>query len=230
MGSQQTLGLQCGEHVPQISPAVLLFEIGGNHFVTGRDDDRACTNDGLLRLLQEVDCLGGACFLATSTEDTVIQIEQRNLWGRVGKGNVNGFADPEIALKFVRKLGVARVLAEAATGTLLLIHVTRLLDDGREKVSVFALNLTHLRVRHHSDVRMMLGFGHTGRADATAAVQCGEDLAEPDHLAADARLFLDDQYLEALICQVNCCLQAGDSAADYKSVNISHRVIHNQFL
>ena len=60
--------------------------------------------------------------------------------------------------------------------------------------------------------------GHLGGGDAAAAVQGGEDLAEGDHLAADAGFSFHQSDLVALICQIQGGLHPSNTAANNQCI------------
>ena len=61
---------------------------------------------------------------------------------------------------------------------------------------------------------------HLGCSDAGTAVQCWEDLAERDHLAADAGFAFDQRHLKALVGQIKSGLHSRDSPAHHKGIYI----------
>ena len=131
-----------------------------------------------------------------------------------------------VGVVLVRHGDVAGHLALAAAGAGGLVDELGLLLDlgvvagGAVAVPVAAVaaDRLHLGVGHHVDVGVMDGGAHLGGGDAAGAVERGEDLAEQDHLAADARLLLDDQDLVAHVAELERRLHAADAAADDERV------------
>ena len=131
-----------------------------------------------------------------------------------------------VGVVLVRHGDVAGHLALAAAGAGGLVDELGLLLDPGEvaggavavAVAAVAADGLHLGVGHHVDVGVVDGGAHLGRADAAGAVERGEDLAEQDHLAADARLLLDDQDLVAHVAELERRLHAADAAADDERV------------
>jgi hypothetical protein len=66
---------------------------------------------------------------------------------------------------------------------------------------------------------------HLRGGDARAAVEGREDLAERDHLAADAGFPLHKGNLESLVTKIEGSLHAGDSAADHERIYM--KILHN---
>jgi hypothetical protein len=65
---------------------------------------------------------------------------------------------------------------------------------------------------------MMRGGRHLRRGDTACAIKRRENLAQPDHGAADTWLAFHDSNPVALFSQVQRRLQPGDSAPDYQSI------------
>ncbi len=98
---------------------------------------------------------------------------------------------------------VAGHLALAAAGAGGLVDELRLLRDlgvvGAVAVVADALDLG---VGEDVDIGVVDGGSHLGGGDAAGAVEGGEDLAEQDHLAADAGVLLDDEDLVAHVAEL----------------------------
>src|SRR5581483_1609534 len=56
--------------------------------------------------------------------------------------------------------------------------------------------------------------------DAARTVHGREDLRQPDHVAADAGLTLDEQHPVPLVAEVERCLETGDPRADDEHVGV----------
>ena len=87
-----------------------------------------------------------------------------------------------------------------------------------------AADALDLGVGEDVDVGVVDGGGHLGGGDAAGAVERGEDLAEQDHLAADAGVLLDDEHLVAHVAELEGRLHPADAAADHESVVLAHAV------
>jgi hypothetical protein len=135
------------------------------------------------------------------------------LRNRIGERNVDGLARAEVALELVGQINRTGVLAQATAGAVLLPKVAGLLHHGDLEAVAGAPNLADLGVGHDGDVVVVCRRGHSWSADAAGTVEGRKDLAERNHLPADARLPLDDENAKPLVRQIKSCLQPGDAAA-----------------
>ncbi len=137
--------------------------------------------------------------------------------------DVGRSAGDQVVVELVRHGHGAGLFAELAARTGHLVHEPGLLTDSRlDHAIVAARDLVHLRVRHRGDVGVVDRGRHLGGRDAARAVQGGEDLAEQDHPAADARFLLDEQDVVAHVAELERRLHAGDAAAYYEGVVLGH--------
>jgi len=137
----------------------------------------------------------------------------------------------QVGVVLVRDRHVAGHLALPAARAGGFVHVLGLLLDprvvaDRSLAAAVGADALDLGVRQHVDVGMVDGRRHLGGRDATRAVECGEDLAEEDHLAADAGLLLDDEDLVAHVAELEGGLHAADAAADDEGVILVGRTRH----
>ena len=111
---------------------------------------------------------------------------------------------------------LARALldADAAAGALVVVDVAGLLADLHLEVAHRAADFLQLGVGQQGDVLVLADLRHLRREDAGRAVERGEGLVELGHVAADARLALDEVDVVAGVGQLERGLQAGDAAAD----------------
>jgi len=125
-------------------------------------------------------------------------LDERLLRHRLREGDVGGTPRDELAVELVGYRDRAGELALAAAGTERLVDEARLAADGRVEAAVsVACDPADLGAGKNGDVRVVHRRGHLRRRDTARAVERREDLAEQDHLAADARLLLDDEHLVA---------------------------------
>ena len=71
---------------------------------------------------------------------------------------------------------------------------------------------------------MMRRRGHLRRRDAAGAIERRKNLAEANHVAADARVALDNKNLQSLVGKIERRLQAGDAAANDERIRRIIRV------
>ena len=88
--------------------------------------------------------------------------------------------------------------------------------------SAAGLDALDLAVGQGRDVGVVDGRRHLRRRDAARAVEGREDLAEQDHLPADAGLLLDEQDPVAHVAELEGGLHAADPGADDEDVVVRH--------
>ena len=85
----------------------------------------------------------------------------------------------------------------------------------------------YLAVGQKLDMVVVRNSRHLRRGNAATAVQRREDLAQHDHLAADAGFLLDQRHMAALVGQVQRGLHSRDAATYHQHIDIhiwdSHR-------
>ena len=146
-------------------------------------------------------------------------LDDRLLGHGLREGDVGGATRHHVGVELVGHRHVAGHLAQAAAGAGGLVDELRLLADrGAIAAVAVAADAVDFGVGEHVDVGVMDGGGHLGGGDAARAVERGKDLAEQDHLAADAGLLLDDEHLVAHVAELERRLHAADAAADHQSV------------
>ncbi len=135
------------------------------------------------------------------------------------KGDVRCPPRDHVGVELVGHGDVAGHLALATAGAGGLVDELGFLRDpgvvGAVAVGADALDLG---VGHDIDIGVMDGGGHLRRGDAARAIECREDLAQQDHLAADAGVLLDDKDLVAHVAELERRLHPADAAADHQSV------------
>jgi hypothetical protein len=76
-------------------------------------------------------------------------------------------------------------------------------------------------IGENGDILVVRCGGHFGSGDTAGAIQSWEHFGEPDHLAANGRIFLHYGHFEVLIGQVQRRLQSGYAAANHQSIKVS---------
>jgi hypothetical protein len=92
-----------------------------------------------------------------------------------------------------------------------------------------SLQRLQITIGKNGDILVVRCGSHFGSGDATGAIQSWEHFGEPDHLAANGRIFLHYGHFEVLIGQVQRRLQSRNSTADHQSIEF-HLLGHISFL
>ena len=215
---------------------VFLLFADAVELVPGRDDDGADFDFDQFVLVVEVDRVGGALLLADAAKlfavlhtleaQAVFRVDRRARRNRLRERNVNRgafaellvVAEPEVEVERVVDFTLHRasVPTGAATGAFRNVDVARLFADRYLEVADEAFDFLDFAVRHQLDVRVLADFDHTRRQNALRAVERRERFGEPRHLAADRRLFFDDDDLDAPRRDVERRLNPRDAGADHE--------------
>ncbi len=153
-------------------------------------------------------------------------IDDRLLGDGLREGDVRRPPGDHVRVELVGDRDGAGGLAELAAGAACLVDVAGLAPDpGVELPVAVALDALDLAVREGRDVVVVDRGRHLRRGDAAGAVQGGEDLAQQDHLPADAGVLLHDEDLVAHVAQLQGGLHPPDAAA-----HDEHVILHGGHL
>jgi hypothetical protein len=81
-----------------------------------------------------------------------------------------------------------------------------------------SLQRLQITIGENGDILVVRCGGHFGSGDAAGTIQSGEHFGEPNHFAADGRIFLHYGYFEVLISQVQGSLQSGNATTNNQSI------------
>jgi hypothetical protein len=77
----------------------------------------------------------------------------------------------------------------------------------------------YFTISEELDVIVMCHSGHLRRGDTTATIQCGEHLAEGDHLTPNAGFLFHQSHLISLVSEVKRRLHTRDSTTNNHGIN-----------
>src|SRR5512138_2014244 len=135
---------------------------------------------------------------------------------------IDGLPDPDARIEAVVDLHRADENTVSAAGAGRLINVPGVLLHGNAEVTDRSLNLFYLGTGVDRDTGMPGNVHHLGRQDAHGAVVCGKGLVEHGHVAANSWLTLDEMHMDAMLRDIEGCLDTGNSCPDY--YHITHGV------
>jgi hypothetical protein len=81
-----------------------------------------------------------------------------------------------------------------------------------------SLQRLQITIGENRDFLVVRCRSHFGSGDTAGAIQSWEHFGEPDHFAANGRIFLHYGHSEVLIGQVQGSLQSGYAAANDQSI------------
>ena len=216
----QTLEFERGDDVLALRVSELIKIVQFNRVKSGCNND--CTvfflDDGILLFV--INCADGAEFRADTAfavfEHVAVVASIVATFGTAcAKRDVDGTAIVHAHVEFVRHVFDRTFLgADAASGTFVLIDIACLFLDFYGEVADKAFDVCDFTVRIDLDFLVLCTINHFRGQDTCCTVECRERFVDLGHFAADGRLFLDDVDLKAGLCDVECGLDAGDTAAD----------------
>ncbi len=175
-------------------------------------------------LLGEVHCFDRAGLFALAAQQAVFDIEHSGLRDSSGEGHTDGTIGTQIPVKWAGNGDRTFVFTLAAAGAFALIHIARLLQYGNIEACAVFIHRLHFAVGEKLDIGMMRHSRHFRGGDAGTAIEGREDLAEGDHLAADAGFALHKGNLETLVAKVERGLHPGNPAADDECIYL--KIVH----
>ncbi len=108
--------------------------------------------------------------------DAVIAVEDRLVRHSLGREGVDGLPPARFALKFRDHALGAFLLAEAAAGAHVPIHISRIAADAHPEIAYLARNILYLRIGHQLDVLVVSHLHRARGQDTLGTVQSGEGL------------------------------------------------------
>jgi hypothetical protein len=135
-------------------------------------------------------------------------------------GLIDRLSHTDPGIKPVVNLDRADLDAVSATGAGNHINRARVFVNSDPEVPGSAFNFFHLGQGMDPDVFVSLDIHHLGREDAHGAVVGGKRLVELRHMAANRRLPLYQVDDNAMVCEVERSLDAGNPGPD--DDNITH--------
>ena len=217
---QDTLEFQRSDNILALRICELIVALNVDGVVTGCCND--CTvllfYDGFLLFV--VDCASGAncraqSALALCELDAASRIQNGNVRDCLCKRNVCSMTVAQTQVVGIRYI-LNRTLFGTCTasGTLILVNITSLPANLNAEVADKTGNCFDFTIRINGDILILCAFYHFRCQNTRRAVQCRECLIDLCHLTADSRFFLNDINRIASICNVQCCLDTCNTAAD----------------
>jgi len=189
-GAQQAFVVQAGDHVLDLTVAVVTPQPGVEYLVARGQDDGPHVDLDLLGLLMQID----GPVLAHAHTDVALLVFQiqavflvhiRHERHRLREVYVDGLALRQALVVLVGHHHGAVLHAGIAAGADIFSDVSWLLDEGDVEIPGFPFNSVDLGVGEDLYVGMPVAFDELRGLDAHGAVIGGEGLVELRHLAAD---------------------------------------------
>ncbi len=219
-GSEQAFHHHAADHVAKFPCAVFLLGIQWGGLEASRQHDTAGFDFHRFGLLGKVNRVRGASLDALAAEDAVLNIHNRLLRYGGAERHINDAARG--APKFVFVFGYFErtdQLAGTTARAIVFAHVARLFGDLHSEPVPVAVDGFNFGVGQQVDIVMMRRGGHFWGGDAGTTVERGEDLAQVNHLPADAGLALHQRDLVALVAQIERGLHSSNPAADHQRIH-----------
>ena len=149
--------------------------------------------------------------------NTCVCVNHRNFRDCLCKWYVDSCTVVQSHIELIRiLLGRTFLCTQTTSGTKVGIYVTRFFLDSNGKVSYETAYFFYFTVRVDMNLLVLSCIHHLWCQDTCRTVQCRECLIKLCHLTADGRLFLYDIYFITCLCDIQCSLDAGNTAADYE--------------
>ena len=219
-GVHNSLELEGGDNVGALVVCVLVVLIKIDGVETGCNNDCAVLFGYDLILLSIINCARCTDLLAETALaglelDASLGVDYGYVRDSLCEGSVDSGSGAETTVKLAGSLlGGTLLLTCAATGTLVSIDKSCLFADIDCKVAHKAADLLNFAVCINCDVLVSGCLNHFRSKDTSRAVECGEGLVKLRHSSADGGGLLNDVYLIARVCDIDCGLNTCDTAAD----------------
>jgi hypothetical protein len=197
---------------------------GVEEVVAGGDDDGAdFAFDGFGLLVELYGVLGAGFFAEGFVAAFAAAEVEAFLWvdgvfegDGLGEGHVGGAAVAHVFVEFTGDavFEAAGGGAVAAAGAFDGVDVAGFFGDFDGVVADASFDALNVAVGEEFDVFVVGDFCHFWGEDAGGAVEGGEGFVELCHVAADAGVLVDEVDFEAVVCEVEAGLDAGDAGAD----------------
>jgi len=217
-GAHQPFIVHTGNHVLELSVAILISHLGIKWLKTRRENDRAYIDFYLFRRLIEIDGLiltdafANTAFLLFQVDTGFIDI--RDQGNRLGEVDMNGFVLRYLLIKLIRVFDRAVFYASRATRALTFEDISRLFSQGDPKVSCFPDDTINLSIRQDLYVGMPADLDQFGCEYSDGAVIGRKGLVKLGHMAANGRCLVDQVNLKTCSGKIKRGLNTADPSTD----------------
>ncbi|MBA7610842.1 hypothetical protein ES703_18056 [subsurface metagenome] len=219
-GAQYPLEFEAGDHIAHSAIAVFGLESRIEGLIARGQDYGPNLNLHFLFLLIEVNSLilahGGTDFaLPFAGEEAELSVYYRHCGYRLGEGNTDTFDNGQALIIGIEHLYRAVLGTGPAADTQVLLHISRLLEQGHVEIARLPLDLLDIVIGQDRYVQVPGTLDEFGGQNAHGTIIGGEGLVQLGHPATDGWVLVHQIDLEAGIGQVQGSLYATDPSTHY---------------
>ena len=222
-GAHQPLIVHAGDHVRELSVAVLIPDLRVKRLKAGSQDDRAYLDVDLLGCLIEIDgliltdCFADTAFLLFEIKAALIDIRDKG--NGLSEIDVDGFILRYLLIKLIRVFYRTIFYTGRTTRAFVFQNISGLFSQGYLEVSCFALYSVKFSVRQDLYVWMPADLDQFGCEYSDGAVIGRKGLVKLGHMAANGRRLVDQVNLKTRIGKIERGLNTANPSTDNHDIS-----------